>query len=154
MFEDIGIDEDEGSIEGYRVSAKDENYKFFLADAIENDQKTQHIISFMEKKGYERITVIKNLNVERESRGQGIGKGLLESAVDGTQVAILISDKHESQIRSFVLNKFYENADFEKVINTSTGYLMCYPSHAANELKEHLKECLKIDKKNIKKMKI
>lgn len=156
MYQNIDIDDDngDGNISGYKVSSKDENYRIFLEENLNDENKINHIVSFIEKKGYTDITIILNLNVEKESRGQGIGKGLLETALENAQVALLISDKHESQIRSFVLNKFYENADFEKITNTSGGYLMCYPSNEGLQLKAHIKECEKNDKKKLKKMKI
>lgn len=156
MYQSIDIDDDngDGNISGYMVSAKDDNYRTFLEENLADENKINHIVSFIEEKGYTDIAIILNLNVEREARGQGIGKGLLETALEDAQVALLISDKHESQIRSFVLNKFYENAGFEKIVNTSGGYLMCYPSDDAVQLKEHIKECEKNDKKKLKKMKI
>lgn len=156
MYQSIDIDDDNnnGNISGYKVSSKDENYRTFLEENLADENKVKHIVSFIEAKGYTDIAIILNLNVERESRGQGIGKGLLETALEDAQVALLISDKHESQIRSFVLNKFYENAGFEKIVNTSGGYLMCYPSDDAIQLKDHIKECEKNDKKKLKKMKI
>lgn len=154
MYEVIESEEDGGSISGYTVSVNEENYKNFLEENIADDIKRKHIIGFIEAKGYQTITVIKNLNVDREYRGQGIGKGLLEDAIASSQFAMLISDKHESQVRSFVLNKFYENAGFEKIVNTSGGYFMTYPSETATELKEYVKSQEAIEKKNIKKMKI
>jgi len=154
MYEVIESEEDGGSISGYTVSVDEDNYKNFLEENIADHIKRKHIINFIEAKGYQSITVIKNLNVEREYRGQGIGKGLLEDAISGSQFAMLISDKHENQVRNFVLNKFYENAGFEKLVNTSAGYFMTYPSETAIELKEYVKAQEAIEKKNIKKRKI
>jgi GNAT superfamily N-acetyltransferase len=134
MYEEIYIEEAGGEITGYSVNFKSENYEFFLADCISNKNTLDKIIGFIKKEEFNNITIIKNLNVEEEFRGQGIGKALLENAVSDGNIVLLISDKYESQLKDFLLDKFYEQADFLKITDTSSGSLMCYPSEVASNL--------------------
>ncbi len=131
-------EEDYATLSGYSVSSNQENYKNFLINNISNENLANKIIEFITKKDFNDVVIIKNLNVEEEYRGQGIGKNLLEEAIAEAEIAILISDKYETQKKGFVLDKFYINSDFEPVLNTSSGSLMVYPSEIALEIKDML----------------
>lgn len=132
-------EEDYATLSGYSVSFKEENYKNFLIENISEKSLVDKIIKFMEDKGFNEIVIIKNLNVEEEFRGQGIGKALLEEALSFADIAILISDKYEIQDEGFILDNFYKNSDFEILTETGSGNLMVYPSDIAIELKESIK---------------
>ncbi len=132
-------EEDYATLSGYSVSFKEENYKNFLIENISEKSLVDKIIKFMEDKGFNEIVIIKNLNVEEEFRGQGIGKALLEEALSFADIAILISDKYEIQDEGFILDNFYKNSDFEIITETGSGNLMVYPSDIAIELKESIK---------------
>lgn len=132
-------EEDYATLSGYSVSFKEENYKNFLIENISEKSLVDKIIKFMEDKGFNEIVIIKNLNVEEEFRGQGIGKALLEEALSFADIAILISDKYEIQDEGFILDNFYKNSDFEIITETCSGNLMVYPSDIAIELKESIK---------------
>jgi len=132
-------EEDYATLSGYSVSFKEENYKNFLIENISEKSLVDKIIKFMEDKGFNEIVIIKNLNVEEEFRGQGIGKALLEEALSFADIAILISDKYEIQDEGFILDDFYKNSDFEIITETGSGNLMIYPSDIAIELKESIK---------------
>lgn len=132
-------EEDYATLSGYSVSFKEENYKNFLIENISEKSLVDKIIKFMEDKGFNEIVIIKNLNVEEEFRGQGIGKALLEEALSFADIAMLISDKYEIQDEGFILDNFYKNSDFEIITETGSGNLMVYPSDIAIELKESIK---------------
>lgn len=149
MYEKIEIEEYFGNVSGYSVSYNDENYKNFLSESLNGNKEELKIIKFIENNKYENIVIIKNLNVEEEFRGNGFGNSLLEDAISSADIVFLISDKYESQIKGFLLDKFYEGNDFVSIKNTGTGILMCYPSEIAIELKEFLlknKKCNLLNK--------
>jgi GNAT superfamily N-acetyltransferase len=143
-------EEDYATLSGYSVSSNQENYKNFLIDNISNEMLANKIVEFIKNKDFNDIVIIKNLNVDEEYRGQGIGRNLLEEAISEAEIAILISDKYEIQNKGFVLDKFYINSDFEPVLDTSSGSLMIYPSEIALEIKD----MLNLKKKNKSQFKI
>jgi len=128
----------EGCLEGYIVNCLEENYQNFLLNNVENSEQLNTIINFIKENKIEKILVVKNLNVNEEYQGQGIGRSLLDEALEDCDISILISDKYESQREGFNLNKFYEDSDFLTITETSAGSLMCYPSDFAEQLKEKI----------------
>ncbi len=139
----IDSENNEGNIEGYIVNCLEENYQNFLKDNLEDQNKLQIIINFIKEKNIENILIVKNLNVEEECQGKGIGKSLLEESLEDCDIALLISDKYENQREGFSLDNFYESSDFISLLNTSSGNLMCYPSEFAEDLKEALNPKIK-----------
>lgn len=150
MFNSIAEENEFGSIEGYSVSHTDENYKIFLDDNLEDKVFLKNLIDYINLKGFENLSVIKNINVEEEFRGQGIGQDLLSGAIDCADIVLLVSDKYEYQLKGFVLDKFYESSDFKKISETSAGSLMCYPSSVAIDIQKYMIGNLK---KNVIKIK-
>lgn len=138
MYKKIDEEIDFGSIEGYSVSYNDENYKIFLDENLNDKVYLSKIIDFIKLNKFENIKIIKNLNVEDEYRGQGIGSDLLNSETNSADIVLLISDKYESQIKGFLLDKFYEAAGFHKLTETGSGALMCYPASVAIKIEENL----------------
>lgn len=136
MYKEIYKNVNGGDLEGYSVSATDENYINFLNDNINDKKIFNSIVDFIKNKDFDNIIIIKNINVEEDFRGEGIGKSLLEDSIEDAKIVFLISDKYESQLKDFILDKFYENADFDKIYETSAGNLMCYPSEVAVEINE------------------
>lgn len=139
----IDSENNEGNIEGYIVNCLEENYQNFLRDNLEDQNKLNIIINFIKEKNIENILIVKNLNVEEEYQGQGIGRSLLEESLEDCDIALLISDKYEKQREGFSLDNFYESSDFISLLNTSSGNLMCYPSEFAEDLKEALNPKIK-----------
>ncbi len=139
----IDSENNEGNIEGYIVNCLEENYQNFLRDNLEDQNKLNIIINFIKEKNIENILVVKNLNVEEEYQGQGIGRSLLEESLEDCDIALLISDKYENQREGFSLDNFYESSDFVSLLSTSSGNLMCYPSEFGEELKEALNPKIK-----------
>lgn len=138
MYEEIYLEEEGGEVFGYNVDFKSDNYKNFIASNVVDKDVLNKIIDFINFKEFYNIVIIKNLNVDAEFRGNGIGKTLLENAIEEAEIVFLISDKYESQVKGFILDKFYENQDFLKITETGTGNLMCYPSELAVDLIDYI----------------
>lgn len=112
------------SIDGYEVNIDEENWQNWISDKIENPEKFINEI----KNKYKRIAIIKNLNVDEELRGQGLGNTLMSYFFNETtaDIILLIADISESQLPGFDLSKFYENWGFEYIMPTFMGSLMLY----------------------------
>lgn len=138
MLRNIEIETEGGSLTGYIVSSEAENYKNFIKNNICDPRVSETIIKHILNLPCYDILVIKNVNVEEEFRGKGIGKQLIEEALEEANVAILVSDKYESQLNGFILNKFYENLDFLSISSTPSGDFMLFPSEIAEEIKSKI----------------
>jgi GNAT superfamily N-acetyltransferase len=138
MYKTVELDEEGGSLSGYIVSHSDNNYKHFLSEEIRDEKRLKAVIEFIEENQYDQILIIKNLNVEDEYQGQGIGRNLLEDAIGECSIALLIADANESQRDNFELEKFYEGSDFMTVSSEVSGPLMVFPGDEAYTLKEKL----------------
>lgn len=146
MYSEIDIDEDGGTIFGYSVNSQDENYKFFLKEEISNEKLAKKIIEYIEKNIKGEINIIKNINVEEEFRGQGIGKSMLEQSNANCEISILISDKYEIQKDNFILDDFYLNNGYEKVLDSPAGSLMIYPKDIALKIKNEIEKPIRKNK--------
>ena len=150
MYKNVELDEDGGSLSGYLVSYSDNNYKNFLGEEIRDEKSLKAVIDFIEQNQYEQVLIVKNLNVEEDYQGQGIGRNLLENALENCSIALLIADAGETQRENFKLKKFYEGSDFMTVSNEVSGPLMVFPGDEAYSLKEKIDSLieLKIKKPN------
>lgn len=111
-----------GSLDGYVVDTSSEQLENYLY----NFSMKTGVISNIQNK-YNRIALIKNLHVDDQYRGAGLGNKLLSDAIDqaydnGAEAIILIADIHDSN--KFDIQRWYEGYGFEKVTNTSEGPLM------------------------------
>ena len=138
MYKTVELEEEGGTLSGYLVSYSDNNYKNFLTKEIKDEERLKLVIDFIEHNQYEQVLIIKNLNVEDKYQGKGIGRNLLEDAINDCSIALLIADSTESQRENFQLEKFYEGSDFMKVSNEISGALMVFPIDEAYSLKEKL----------------
>lgn len=147
------IEEDYGTLEGYTVNFKDENYKNYIKNEISDNRIANEIISFIKNKQYDEILVIKNLNVYEGEQGNGYGRVLLERGLEGCSAAILISDKYEGQREDFILDKFYEGSHFERITDGYSGSFMAFPADDFINLKQDILKLSQIkNKKNKLKM--
>ena len=73
----LNLTVDGGSIEGYVVNSNQPQ----LTNYLESQGATPNIISAI-KNQYNRVGIIKNIYVDEDSRGQGIGNKLVSSAID------------------------------------------------------------------------
>jgi len=114
----ISNDVDGGSLEGYVVDTSEPQLKNYL-----QSQHASNDIADMLANKYSRIGIIRNLYVDEDSRGQGIGNDLIGSAIDdafnnGAEAIVLVSDTGEEN--QFDLTKWYEGFGFE-VIGDAAG---------------------------------
>lgn len=144
MYKNVELDEDGGSLSGYLVSYSDNNYKNFLGEEIRDEKRLKAVIDFIEQNQYEQVLIVKNLNVEEDYQGQGIGRNLLENALENCSIALLIADSGETQRENFELEKFYEGSDFMTVSNEVSGSLMVFPGDDAYELKEKIDSLIEL----------
>ena len=64
------------------------------------------------------VVILKNINIDEESRSQGAGSSLMNRFMDEVTDAsaiVLIADLGESQAEGFDLKKWYEDYGFETV---------------------------------------
>jgi len=105
---------DGGSLTGYVTNNNEPQLRNYLTSQGANS----NLIDSLYTK-YESIAIIRNMYVDEEYRGQGIGTDLIsdalnDAALEGAEVAILVADIHEDN--NFDLAKWYEdNFEFEKI---------------------------------------
>lgn len=113
---------DRGSLDGYVVNTSSEQLENYLHKFSINSD----IILDLKNK-YRRIAIIKNMYIDDEYRGIGIGNKLLSNAIDeayenDAEAIILIADIYESN--DFDIKKWYEKFGFEQITDTNQGPLM------------------------------
>ena len=135
----IDLSIDHGSISGYVVDAKQENIQNYL-NKHSNLGKS---IAWKLAQRREIVALLRNLYVDPEHRGQGIGSELVSSFIQeaehaGATCYILVSDDGEEQIDDFDLNAWYEGFGFSNVVGTDSGPLMAQPDALVEDLREFL----------------
>ena len=100
-----------GSLEGYVVDTDKPQLKNYLESQGASEQLINNIAS-----KFGRISIIKNMYIDDDSRGQGLGSNLLNNAIDdshdrGAEAILLIADVHESN--EFSIVDWYKNYGFE-----------------------------------------
>jgi ribosomal protein S18 acetylase RimI-like enzyme len=107
-----------GALEGYVVDTSASQ----LPNYLESQHADKNLADALSKK-FSRIGIIRNLYVDEDSRGQGIGNDLLGNAIDeafsnGAQAILLVSDTAEEN--TFDLTSWYKGFGFE-VIGSAGG---------------------------------
>jgi ribosomal protein S18 acetylase RimI-like enzyme len=102
-----------GSLEGYVMSTDKPNINNYL----QSQGATPELINNITKR-YKTLALIRNMYVDDDYRGQGIGNELVSNAIDaaannGADAIILVSDTDEDN--PFDLTKWYEGFGFEVV---------------------------------------
>jgi ribosomal protein S18 acetylase RimI-like enzyme len=102
-----------GSLEGYVMSTDKPNINNYL----QSQGATPELIDNIAKR-YKTLGLIRNMYVDDDYRGQGIGNDLVSNAIDdaannGAEAIILVSDTDEDN--PFDLTKWYEGFGFEIV---------------------------------------
>ena len=118
----IGKQISDGSLEGYVVDTS--------APQLKNYLQSQHAASTLINgisNQFSKIGIVKNLYVDEESRGQGIGNELMSHAIDrafneGAEAILLISDSEEEN--QFDLTNWYEGFGFEVIGNAAGNPVM------------------------------
>ena len=104
---------DGGSLEGYVVDSDQPQ----LTNYLESQGATPDVISAIKNK-YKRAAIIRNMYVDEDQRGQGIGNDLVGGAIDnaaeqGARAIVLVSDSAEDN--AIDLTAWYEGFGFEQV---------------------------------------
>ena len=104
---------DGGSLEGYVVDSNRPQ----LINYLESQGATSDIVDAIQNR-YSRVGIIRNMYVDEDARGQGIGNQLVSDAIDsaaglGAQAIVLVSDTAESNTVN--LTAWYEGFGFEQV---------------------------------------
>jgi len=102
---------DGGSLEGYVVDSSSPQLTNYLHSQAASDNVIDQI-----KSQFTRIAILRNLSVDEDMRGQGIGNDLVSDAIDnsvynGAEAIVLVSDTGEDN--AFDLTKWYEGFGFE-----------------------------------------
>lgn len=135
----IDQSEEFGEASGYVVESCREQVRNYLSEFTDHAPKIADWLR--EHIGF--VGILKNLNVNEEARGQGVGTQLLEGfLVDALHhqagAVILIADAAESQQDGFILERWYASYDFATVMSTGSGPLMVFPCDLGERLKEEL----------------
>ena len=124
----IEFDFDGGTVEGYSVESSAVQLPNWMSRyGIHNDSLVEDI-----RIKYPKIAMLNNINVEEESRGEGMGNDLLESFESeafshGAKAVLLIADIGESQNEGFNLVSWYSKMGYQKIIDSVSGPLMVKP---------------------------
>lgn len=104
----IDLSNEKGSITGFVTSLDEENFNHYLEEHLELGP-IQMFLEYLQKTlGNSNFTLLKNLYVEHQFRGQGVGPELLaEFFNQSSGPVILICDNLESQVEGFNLQNWY-----------------------------------------------
>src|SRR5579863_5297651 len=124
---EINLSNDFGSAEGYVADTDAEQLQNWL-DRF-NFQDEAFVADLRQK--YDRFSVLNNINVYEDARGQGHGDELLgefleEAGSRGAGVCLLVADTAEEQAQGFNLVEWYERNDFEDLGEVVGGRLMIF----------------------------
>lgn len=131
----IELSRDGGSLSGYVVDASEPNIGNYLDQHTNLSEMVTHRLRVYG----ERIALLRNMSVDEDQRGKGIGSQLVsefmeEADAAGATVYMLICDIHQTQAPGFDLKGWYESFGFIAAMETSEGPLMVMPEHLAEEL--------------------
>lgn len=131
-------DEDgfDGNCDGYVINTNAENLLNFLSEYAVDAQRIVNAIKSIK----DEILIIKNINVDERFQGFGYGSEIINYMLNESycSTAILICDTSESQKEGFVLEKFYENNDFQTIFYTNDYPIMMFPIEVAEQIKKIL----------------
>jgi GNAT superfamily N-acetyltransferase len=102
-----------GNLEGYVVDSDQPQLNNYLSSQGAGSDLINAI-----KYKYQRVAIIRNMYVDEDQRGQGIGNDLVGGAIDnaaemGAQAIVLVSDSAEDNVMD--LTKWYKSFGFEQV---------------------------------------
>lgn len=112
----ISQDHEFGSIDGYVVDTSKEQLENYLT----KQGASQHTINSL-KESFRRIAIIRNLWVDDEHRGEGIGTELMESAIENAfannaEAIVLIADTGEDNSQmGKTLEQWYSSMGFKTI---------------------------------------
>lgn len=103
-----------------------------LENALNKYEYPEHIIQKLKKDIGDNIfpvAILKNINVDENQRGQGIGKEYYEeyefwAEENGANYSILVSDSAEKQQKGFDLDRWYEKMGYKKIGKLANNSVM------------------------------
>lgn len=118
----IEIDVEGGSISGYVVDAAQPQIENYLSEFT---PLAPAIAQLLRERGGP-VALLRNMSVDDECRGQGIGTTLLERFLDaaadeGAVDWLLVCDEQEQQAPGFDLSAWYERYEFETAFEVGGG---------------------------------
>ena len=119
IYKSLSFDSENGGIEAYVADSNLPNIANFLDSEGVSPNFRNKIIS-----KFSRIGVIKNIWVNEDNRGKGIGNSMLSEIIDNmfnydTGAILLVVDRYEEN--KFDLEKWYTGFGFEKIALTADG---------------------------------
>jgi len=135
----IDFSMEHGSISGYVVYARKSNIQNYLAEHTSLAKS----IAWKLAQRQETVALLRNLYVDPEHRGQGVGSALVvsfleQAELEGATCFVLISDDDEEQINGLDLNAWYEGFGFCGIMGTGSGPLMVMPDDLVEDMAEYL----------------
>ena len=114
----IGQENSGGSLDGYVVDTDQPQ----LANYLSSQHAAPNIAEYLAQR-FSRIGIIKNMYINDDSRGQGLGKELFDGAIDaayenGAEAILLVADTQEQN--AFNLVDWYKNYGFD-IIGDASG---------------------------------
>jgi ribosomal protein S18 acetylase RimI-like enzyme len=135
LIQIIDQEDDEGGVEGYVVDTNQEQLRNYLS----GQRVPKDLIDELQGR-HTRIAIIKNVWVNEDQRGTGIGSRLMEAAIDdaaskGAEAVILLAqaDDHQDQTK---LVQWYQSYGFRSVGSTPSGYPVMVLDMAKDQLDE------------------
>lgn len=121
-MKNIDLTQEDSSVTGYITNLDEEKFLNYLSEHLEKEV-IEKLVFWMKSKHIYEFTLLKNIWVDQEQRGQGIGNILLQKFITSSEGPIvLICDNLESQQEGFKLESWYENYGFEATgFNTLSG---------------------------------
>ena len=124
-----------GSLFGYVVDADLPN----IGNYLEQHTDDAALISESLKSHGERVALLRNMSVDEDARGQGIGTQLVSDFLAeadrlGATAYLLVCDLGETQAPGFDLKAWYESFGFVAVDEVCDGVLMAMPDRVAERL--------------------
>ena len=110
----IDISYQSGAITGYLNSTHEENWQNYLMEFFSQEEVLK-IKEYLLSLNIQELVVLKNLSMDLQDKGKGIGsKLLIEFINEASGVPILlVCDNLEIQKEGFVLSTWYESYGFE-----------------------------------------
>ena len=110
---------DGGELTGYVTGPKEPQLRNYL----QSQGVDENLINYLYNK-YLSIAIIRNMYVDENSRGQGIGSDLVNDALNdavlsGAEAALLVAGRHEGNL--YDLSKWYQDNFNFQVIGDAGG---------------------------------
>jgi GNAT superfamily N-acetyltransferase len=133
MMEIIDLRDEQGGAFGYVVDSSQEQVGHYLDECLA--QHAAAVVRWL-RRHYQRVAILKSLEVDDAAQGQGLGTALLtqfmaQAHTHGAPAVLLIADRLALQRDGFVLQAWYERHGFRVVAATGCGPVMVHPGTAA-----------------------